>query len=232
MTFLADKRLWIVVAVIGVIAGLRFAGFGDFVSIDSLRLHRATLTAYVEQHSVVAALIFVAVYVVAVALSLPGATVLTLAGGFLFGPIIGAIFNVLAATLGAVLVFAFARLLFGGNVLDRFGERAVRLGENIKANAWSYLLVLRLAPLFPFFLVNLVPAFVGVRLPVFAVTTLLGIIPGTVVFTTAGAGLGSVLDSGGPFNLASVLTPEVLAGLFGLAALSLAAIPIRKRFGG
>ncbi|MCX7339904.1 MAG: VTT domain-containing protein [Hyphomicrobiales bacterium] len=232
MTFLADKRLWIVLALVAAVLGLRLAGLGDLVSVETLRLHRATLTGYVEQHAVLAALMFAAVYAVAVALSLPGATVLTLAGGFLFGPLLGTVLNVLGATTGAVLVFVFARALFGGNVLDRFGDRAVRLGANIKANAWSYLLVLRLAPLFPFFLVNLVPAFVGVKLPVFAATTLLGIIPGTAVFTTAGAGLGRILDAGGSLHVASVLTPEVLAGLFGLAALSLAAIPLKKRFGG
>ncbi|MFO0295394.1 MAG: TVP38/TMEM64 family protein, partial [Rhodospirillales bacterium] len=91
-------------------------------------------------------------------------------------------------------------------------------------------LVLRLVPLFPFFLVNLVPAFVGVRLPVYAVTTFFGIIPGTAVFSLAGAGLGAVLDQGGALTPGAILTPEILAGLLGLAALSLAAIPLRKRF--
>jgi uncharacterized membrane protein YdjX (TVP38/TMEM64 family) len=90
--------------------------------------------------------------------------------------------------------------------------------------------VLRLVPLFPFFLVNLVPAFCGVRLPVFVLTTLFGILPGTAVFTLAGAGLGEVLAAGREFSVGSVLTPTVLAALLGLAALSLAAIPLRRRF--
>ncbi len=230
MNFLSDKRLWIVLAVIALLIGLRASGLGDLLSLQTLRAHRAVLAAYVSEHAVLAAVLFVLAYVAAVGLSLPGATILTLAGGFLFGPFLGTALNVTGATIGATLVFLFARQLFGGNVLERFGDKAIRLGDNIKANAWSYLLVLRLAPLFPFFLVNLVPAFVGVTLPVFMLTTFFGIIPGTAVFTAAGAGLGSVLDKGGAFSLASVLTPEILAGLFGLAALSLAAIPLKKRF--
>jgi uncharacterized membrane protein YdjX (TVP38/TMEM64 family) len=230
MNLLSDKRIWIVLAVIAVVVGLRVAGLGELLSLQTLRAHRAVLTAYVGEHAVLAAVLFVLAYVAAVGLSLPGATVLTLAGGFLFGPFLGTALNVTGATIGATLVFLFAQKLFGGNVLARFGDKAIKLGDNIRANAWSYLLVLRLAPLFPFFLVNLVPAFVGVALPVFVLTTFFGIIPGTAVFTAAGAGLGSVLDKDGAFSLSSVLTPEILAGLFGLAALSLAAIPLKKRF--
>ncbi len=230
MAILQDKRVWAVLAIGSLLVVLNALGLGDLLSIDTLRTHRAALLAFVAQNQALAALGFVAFYTAAVSLSLPGATVLTLAGGFLFGPFLGTALNVAGATLGATLVFMFARTLFGMNVLDKFGERAARLGDNIKANAWSYLLVLRLAPLFPFFLVNLVPAFVGVKLSVFVLTTLFGIIPGTAVFTTAGAGLGSVLDRGGAFQFSSILTPEVLVGLFGLAALSLAAIPLKKRF--
>ncbi len=231
MKYLSDKRLWIILALIGVVLGLRLAGLGDLLSIETLRAHRAVLAAYVDERAVLSATLFVLAYTAAVGVSLPGATVLTLAGGFLFGPFLGTVLNVTGATLGAALIFIFARRLFGDDVLKKFGQTAVKLGENIRSNAWSYLLVLRLAPLFPFFLVNLVPAFVGVSLPVFVLTTFFGIIPATAVFSTAGAGLGAVLDNDGAFSIGSVLTPEILAGLFGLAALSLAAIPLKKRFG-
>ncbi|MGL4439734.1 MAG: TVP38/TMEM64 family protein [Bosea sp. (in: a-proteobacteria)] len=230
MAILKDRRLWIVLGLAGAVAAFHVLGFGSLLSFETLRLHRAALVSFVASHGVIAALVFVAAYVAAVSFSLPGATILTLTGGFLFGPWLGTMLNVTGATIGATIVFMFAARLFGANVLDRFGDRARLLGESIKANAWSYLLVLRLAPIFPFFLVNLVPAFVGVKLPVFVLTTLFGIIPGTAVFTLAGAGLGSVLDAGGAFQLSSILTPEIMAGLFGLAALSLAAIPLKKRF--
>lgn len=212
------------------ILGLRASGLGDLLSLETLRTHRAALTGWVGSNLVLAAVAFVGVYAAAVAFSIPGAVILTLSGGFLFGAVLGTLLSVVGATIGAVLVFLFARMIFGPAALEKFGERGRSLAEGIRRNAWSYLLVLRLVPLFPFFLVNLVPAFVGVRLPVYALTTFFGILPGTAVFSLSGAGLGSVLDSGGELELRSILTPQILGALFGLAALSLAAIPLKNRF--
>ena len=206
------------------------SGLGELLSLETLRSHRAELTGWVAAHQVGAALAYIGLYTAAVAFSIPGAVILTLAGGFLFGAVAGTLLAATGATAGAVLVFLVARAIFGEKALDRFGERGRKLAEGIRRNAWSYLLVLRLVPLFPFFLVNLVPAFVGVRLPVYAATTCLGILPATAVFALSGAGLGSVLDSGGPLELRSILTPQVLGALCGLAALSLAAIPLKNRF--
>ncbi|WP_431283465.1 TVP38/TMEM64 family protein [Humitalea sp. 24SJ18S-53] len=225
-----DRRLWLAVAVVAIVLALRAAGAGDWLSLDTLRTHRAALTAWVAANFVGAALAYVAVYIGAVALSVPGAVFLTLAGGFLFGALLGTVLTTIGATIGAILVFLFARAIFGAAALDRFGPRAKTLAEGIRRNAWSYLLVLRLVPLFPFFLVNLVPAFVGVRLPVYALTTFFGILPATAVFSLSGAGLGSVLDAGGTLDLRSILTPQILGALLGLAALSLAAIPLKARF--
>lgn len=232
MRFLRDRRLWLALAAVGVVVLLRFTGLGEFLSLETLARHRAALTGFVAQNALLAGLIYVLAYAAAVALSVPGAVILTLAGGFLFGALWGTALTVVGATLGATGVFLFAGLLFGERALDRFGAPAQRLAEAIRRNAASYLLVLRLVPLFPFFLVNLVPAFVGVRLPVYVVTTFLGIIPGTAVFSLTGAGLGGILDAGGTLDLRSVLSPEILAGLLGLAALSLAAIPLKNRFAG
>lgn len=231
MMMLRDKRIWLAVALAGGIAAAHAAGLGELLSLETLRAHRASLQDFVGRHGAFAALGFVLIYAGAVALSLPGALVLTLTGGFLFGPWLGVALNVTGATIGATLLFLLASGLLGESALDRFGDKGRQLAANIRANAWSYLLVLRLVPLFPFFLVNLAPAFAGVRLPVFVATTFLGIIPGTAVYTSAGAGLGAILDKGGALDLKSVLTPEILAGLVGLAALSLVAIPLKKRFG-
>jgi uncharacterized membrane protein YdjX (TVP38/TMEM64 family) len=224
-----DRRLWLMLAALAAFIALKWSGLTDYLSLDTLKAHRETLTVWVSAHMIYASLGYVAVYVVAVAFSFPGALFLTLAGGFLFGPVLGTLLTVTGATIGATLIFSFAKVIFGENALDRFGAPAARLAEGIRRNAASYLLVLRLVPLFPFFLVNLVPAFVGVPLVVYVVTTFVGIIPGTAVFSLAGAGLGSVLDQGGAVTSGSILTPEVLAGLAGLAALSLAAIPLKKR---
>lgn len=228
---LRDRRFWIALGVVGLLLGLRATGLADQFSLETLARHREALVGFVDGHAALAALAYLALYVAAVAFSLPGAVFLTLAGGFLFGAAAGAGLTVLGATTGATLVFLFARRLFGADALDRLGPRARALGEGIRRNAASYLLVLRLVPLFPFFLVNLVPAFVGVRLSTYVATTAVGILPGTTVFSLAGAGLGEVLALGGGLDLGTVLTPRILAALVGLALLSLAAIPLKARFG-
>jgi uncharacterized membrane protein YdjX (TVP38/TMEM64 family) len=230
-SFLSDKRFWIVVALVLVVATAHFTGIGKLLSLDTLRTHRETLTGWVGQNPLLAALAYVVIYIIAVTFSFPGASILSLSGGFLFGALFGGILTVIGATIGAIFVFLFAKSMFGDNALDRFGETAHRLSEGIRRNAGSYLLVLRFVPLFPFFLVNLVSAFVGVPLLTYAVTTFFGIMPATAVFSLAGAGLGSVLDQGGDLTPASILKPELIAGMVLLAVLTLVAIPLRKRFG-
>jgi uncharacterized membrane protein YdjX (TVP38/TMEM64 family) len=226
---LKDRRLWLVLGAIGAFVVLRWSGLANFLSLETLKAHRETLTGLVSGNILIASVAYVGVYIVAVAFSLPGAVFLTLSGGFLFGATLGTLLTVTGATIGATLIFIFAKAIFGDNALDRFGTPAARLADGIRRNAASYLLVLRLVPLFPFFLVNLVPAFVGVKLFTYVVTTFFGIIPGTAVFSLAGAGLGSVLNQGGAVTVGSILTPEIIAGLVGLATLSLAAIPLRNR---
>jgi uncharacterized membrane protein YdjX (TVP38/TMEM64 family) len=232
MRIVLDRRTWIALIVLAAIAGLHLSGVGEFLTVDTLKAYRKSLVDLVQRHPFGVAATYVAIYVLATALSIPGAVVLTLSGGFLFGAFYGAALAVVGATVGATVLFLIARNLMQGRTLDKFGPKAAALGERIRGNAWSYLLVLRLVPIFPFFLVNIVPAFVGVRLQVFVMTTLLGIIPGTVVYSLAGAGLGAVFDRGQDFSVGSVLTPQVLAALGGLAVLALVAIPIRARFGG
>jgi uncharacterized membrane protein YdjX (TVP38/TMEM64 family) len=225
-----DKRFWLVLLVVALALGIRMSGIGDAFSLDALREHRTILITIVEQNRVLASASYLFLYIAATALSVPGAVLLTLTGGFLFGPLYGAALAVIGASTGATLVFILARFVLGDRPMDRFGAQAAALADAIQRNAWSYLLVLRLVPLFPFFLVNIVPAAVGVRLPVYVLTTLVGIIPGTVVYSLAGAGLGSVFDGDEPFSLGAILTPEIIAALVGLAALALLAIPIRNRF--
>lgn len=227
-SILRDRRIWLAIGFIAILAVIQFSGFGHFLSLDTLRLHRESLAAFVAGNFVLAAVVYVLIYTAAVAFSVPGAVFLTLSGGFLFGAFPGTLLTVTGATLGASLVFLFARSLFGERALDRFGESASRIAAGIRKNAIPYLLVLRLVPLFPFFLVNLVPAFAGVGLATFAATTFVGIIPATVVFSLAGAGLSSILDQGGAISVRAILTPQILAGLTGLALLSLLSIPLKK----
>lgn len=205
------------VAVIGAVA------FRDLLTFDALARHREALLALRDAHFLWASLGFVVAYTVIVALSVPGATVATLAGGFLFGMFPGTLYNVVAATMGAGLVFLAARAGLGADVAARIkarGGAAARLQEGLRGNQWSVLLMMRLVPVVPFFLANLIPAFAGIRLVPFLVTTALGIVPGGLVFTSIGAGLGEVFARGEVPDLSVLFTPAVLGPLLGLAALS------------
>jgi uncharacterized membrane protein YdjX (TVP38/TMEM64 family) len=228
---LRNRKFWLVLGMIVFMIILRLSGVAEHLSLETLARHREILVDFVSIHYFWAATAYLAVYIAAVAFSVPGAVFITLAGGFLFGAWRGTIFTSFGATIGATLLFLFAQRIFGLDALDRMGPKARALGEGIRRNAASYLLVLRLVPLFPFFLVNLVPAFVGVRLPIYVATTAIGILPATAVFSLAGAGLGEVLAQGNEFDVRSVLTPKTMAALIGLALLSLAAIPLKARFG-
>lgn len=195
----------------------------DELSFAALSEHREALLAFRDAHYLQAAAVFIVAYVAIVALSLPGATVATLTGGFLFGLFPGVVFNVGAASLGAVAIFLAARAGFGETIARRFemsGGRAAALMAGLRANEWSVLFLMRLVPVVPFFLANLLPAFTGARLLPFAVTTALGIIPAGLVFTSVGAGLGDVLARGGTPDLGVLFTPPILLPLLGLAALS------------
>ena len=199
----------------------------DHLSFEALAENREALLAYRDAHFGLAVLGFLAAYVAIVALSLPGATVATLTGGFLFGIFPGSLINVVAATIGAVAVFLAARTGFGQGVAARIeagGGAAARLQAGLRQNEWSVLMLMRLVPAVPFFLANLIPAFVGTSLWRFAVTTFLGIIPGGVVYTSVGAGLGEVFARGETPDLGIIFTPSVLLPILGLAAL--AALPI------
>lgn len=226
---LRNPKIWIAAAIIAVIVILRVSGLTEVISLDTLRNHRGDLIAWVDANRFAAALAYALVYICAVAFSVPGAVFLTLSGGFLFGAIGGTLLTSVGATVGATIVFLFAQLLFGRSAFERLSAQYPNLIEGISKHALSYLLVIRFAPVVPFFLVNLMAAFVGVRLPTYVATTFIGILPGTLVFSLAGAGLGGVLDQGQDFAISSVMTPTVISALLGLAALSLIAIPIRKR---
>jgi uncharacterized membrane protein YdjX (TVP38/TMEM64 family) len=179
-----------------------------------------------------------------VALSLPGATVLTVAGGFLFGVWPGAAASVLGATTGATVIFLIARTAVGEPLLTCAGRRAADLARGFREDAFSYLLFLRLVPAFPFFLVNLVPALAGVRLAPFVAATALGVIPAAIVYSLAGTSLDGIiaaeeagydrcLASGAPncrlaFDARDVLTPQVVAALVGLALLALLPVVVKR----
>jgi uncharacterized membrane protein YdjX (TVP38/TMEM64 family) len=215
-------RRWLPLLVIVLGAGLFFAfGLQRYLSLEALRANRDWLYWQVSDHLALVVAIYMLVYAGVVTLSLPGATILTLAGGCLFGLWVATGVTIFAATLGATLLYLAARTAFADLLRARAAPWLKRLSTGFRENAFSYLLFLRLAPAFPFFVVNLVPAFLGVQLRTFVLATFIGIIPGTFVYASVGAGLRSVLDSNQPFSLGQVLTPQILTALIGLALLSL-----------
>lgn len=239
-----SRRLALLLAA-GALATIAYYAFGrDALSLEALLRHRDAIDAFVARHQVLAVLAYVGIYIVVVALSVPGAAFLTVCGGFMFGVLIGASAAVLGATIGAALIFLIARTALGEPLLRRVGPRAARLAEGFRNDAFSYLLFLRLVPAFPFFLVNLVPAIAGVRLLPFVATTVLGVIPGSVAFAFAGTGLDSVIvaqkriydacvaagraDCQLAFDTKDILTPQLLGALVALGVLALVPVVVRR----
>ena len=203
-------------------------GFHKVLSFDALAENRADLLRWTADNQILAVAVYIAVYIVVVGLSLPGGSVLTLAGGFIFGGWMSGIYVVFAATIGAVIIFLGARYAFADLCHARAGSGMAKMEKGFRENAFSYLLFLRLVPAFPFWLVNLVPALLDVRLSTYALATFIGIIPGSFVYAHVGAGLGSVFDAGGTPDMGIIFQPEILLPVLGLAALALLPIVIKK----
>lgn len=212
---------------LGLVAFLALGGY-RYVSFEALGQHREALAAWVASHPWLAPVLYVAIYAVAIACSLPGGVVLTVTAGFLFGTLVGGLCALVGASLGATGTFLAARTALRDLLKAKAGSALQRMEAGFRRDAFNYLLVLRLVPLFPFFLVNLVPALLGVPLRTYVMATVIGIVPGTFVFASVGNGLGAVLDSGGRPHLGIIFTPPVLLPILGLAALALVPVIYRR----
>jgi len=208
------------VAILAIFVGgiVAFFAFGGqrYLSLETVKANRDALVAFADRHFVAALAIAFLVYAGAVALSLPGGLVLSLAAGFVFGRWVGTALVVVAATVGATLVFLAARYLFADAARRKLGTTGAKISAGFAENAFSYLLFLRLVPLFPFFLVNLAPAFTSVPLRTYVLATLIGIVPGTFVYVNLGQALGHI-DSLQGLVSRDTLVAFGLLGLFALA---------------
>ncbi|UWQ91616.1 TVP38/TMEM64 family protein [Rhodobacteraceae bacterium M382] len=214
----------ILVAVVAIIGALTLR---DYLSFDTLRDNREALLAYRDQNFVGLVALFMLAYVVIVAFSLPGAAVASVTGGFLFGLVAGTVFNVVAATIGAAAIFLAARWGLGQSLtakLEASEGTLQKLKTGLRDNEIEVLFLLRLVPAVPFFVANLLPALVGVKFGNFLWTTALGIVPGGIVFTWIGVGLGEVFDRGESPDLSLLWEPHVIGPILGLCVL--AALPI------
>ncbi|WP_299475050.1 TVP38/TMEM64 family protein [uncultured Roseibium sp.] len=229
---------------LGILVALMAAAFSlglhKQLTLSNLIMQRQDLIGFVDQNFILAILVFGLTYVVCVALSFPGASLLTIAGGFLFGWITGGLVTVIGATLGACAVFLVARSSFGEVLTRRAGPFISRLAEGFRNEALSYLLFLRLTPVFPFWLVNIAPAIFQMRLPTYALATFFGIIPGTFAFAFIGSGLDSVIEAqeaADPgcatagtcqIEISALVTPQLLAAFFALGIASLIPVVLKK----
>lgn len=189
------KRLLPVVILAGVAVLVFAMGWHRQLTIENIAANRDRLQLFIGDHWALALASYVVIYASAVAVSVPGSLVMTLTGGLLFGWVVAGFATVIAATIGATIVFLVARSALGETLAAKAGPSLVKLREGFKRNALSYLLFLRLVPAFPFFLVNIAPALLGVPLRTYVIGTFFGIIPGTFAFASAGAGLDGVIAS-------------------------------------
>lgn len=241
------RSIWrfLPIVVLGLAMAAVFAtGAHRSLSLDVLLARRDQVQAFVAAHRIEALALYMLVYVATVALSVPGAALLTIFGGFLFGWFLGGAAATAAATVGAVLVFLVASTSFGDVLTRRAGPRLQGLAKGFQEDAFSYLLFMRFLPVFPFWLTNLAPALFGVGLRTFTLATLIGIVPGTLAFAVAGAGLDSVVeaqrgardacvaagggDCGFDFDLRTILTPKLLAAFAALGVISLVPVALKR----
>lgn len=233
--------LVVVVVTSGVVVAM---GWHRQLSFETLVRHHQALQDFIAMHEVSAVAAYVGLYIVVVALSVPVGIYLTVVGGILFGAVLGGVAATIGAAIGAICIFLIAKSAVGEHLVRRAGPLAEKLAQGFRADAFSYLLFLRLVPIFPFWLVNLVPALCGVRLPTFAAATAIGIIPATFAFAFVGVGLDSVIaaqqaayrsclaagraDCRLAFHMNAAITPELLAALAVLGVLALIPVLVKR----
>jgi uncharacterized membrane protein YdjX (TVP38/TMEM64 family) len=242
------RRLLPLLLLLAATAFVFVMGWQRYLTLPELVDRREDLRAAIAGHTLTALLIFMAIYAATVALSLPEAAVLTLAGGFLFGWFWGGFASMIAATIGAIVVFLIARSALGETLAARAGPWLAKLRQGFQEDAFSYLLFLRLVPIFPFWLVNLAPALLGVGFSTYALATIIGIIPGSFAYSIAGQGLDSLIAAQQaahqsclakmgsdaeklcPFALEprALLTPGLIAGFVALGLVALIPIAVKR----
>ncbi len=214
-------RLVPLALIVAVTAVALAMGWHKQLSLSSLMAHRAAVEAFVTEHWIAALAAYVGTYFAVAALSLPGAVFLTIFGGLIFGTVAATVATLIGATAGATVIFLVAKSALGGWLVRKAGPRVEKIAAGFCADGFNYLLFLRLVPLFPFWLVNLVPALLGVPLRTFVAATALGIIPGTLAFAFFGAGLDSAIEAKGP-------TTHLVVGLVALGVLALVPVVVRR----
>jgi uncharacterized membrane protein YdjX (TVP38/TMEM64 family) len=222
------KRFGPLIVIALAVAAVIASGLADHLSLAELKERRDQLQGFVALHPALSFGLYILIYIAVVSLSLPGALVMTLSGGFLFGPWLGAAAAASGASLGAAVIFMVCRSAVGDSLRGKAGSTISKIEEGVRRDAFSYILTLRLIPVMPFWLVNLAAGFVDIPLRTFLSATVLGILPGSLVYAGLGSGLGEVFASGQEPNLRVIFEPHVLLPLVGLGLLSLLPVVLRR----
>ena len=213
-------------ASIGAVSAV-YLGMDGRLGIDLLREHQHMLSGMVENRPVLAGILFTAIYAALVATSMPGLALFTMAGGYLFGWFLGAVYTMIAATIASTIIFLLARSAFGAAMRERAGPMIQRFARGFKESALSFVFVMHLVPILPYMIVTILPAACGVPLHVYMFSAFFGILPATVLLSRIGSGLGDILAAEGPINLSSFMTTDIIISLVGLALLAL--LPVAYR---
>lgn len=216
------KKSIIVITFIVAIVLVKIFELDSIFSFENLKSSQEDLSIYVEENYILTAIIFMGLYIVSVAIMAPIATILTLAGGFLFGSVIGVVFVNIGATIGAILAFLFARYILGNKIQEKYKDQLTKFNKELEENKYQYLFSLRFLPIFPFFLVNSLCGVTNVDLRTFFITTSLGIIPGSFVYTFAGSKLADIN------SINDIFTTDILIAFVLLGLLSLFPIIVKK----
>lgn len=222
------RRLLPLLAIASGFAAFFALGLGDYLSFQALAANREHLLAWRDDNIILAALSFMAAYAVLTAFSVPVGLWMTLAGGFMFGTLAGGMLALIGATIGATAIFLAARYAFGDILRKKAGPAIAKMEAGFRDDELTYMFILRLVPLFPFWLVNLVPAFLNVSTRTYVLGTLFGMIPGGMVYASVGNGLGAVFETGSEPDLGIIFSAPVLLPIIGLAALSLIPVIYKK----
>lgn len=213
-------------ASIGVVVAI-YVGLDDRFGIELLREHQGELVTLVTSKPVLAAILFMVIYALLVATSMPGLAVFTMTGGYLFGWVLGAAYTMIAVMIASTFIFLLARSALGETMRERVGPMIQRFARGFKESALSYVFIMQLVPILPYIVVTTLPAACGVPLHIYVFSTFFGILPATILFSRVGAGLGDVLAADGPIKLSSFMTPDITLSLVGLALLALLPVLIR-----
>ena len=216
------KRIALLIIVLGLIIGLRSTGIGSQLTLENLQANAARLRDFSDGHFLVSVIAFILIYIIVTGFSLPGALILTLAGGFLYKTLLAAVFVNIGATTGATLAFIFARYIAGTWIQQKYADKLSGFNTELDKNGPGYLLTMRLIPVFPFFLINILAGLTRIQLKTFVWTTSLGILPGSLVYAYAGQQLGNI------HNVKDIFTTRILMAFLLLAGFAVLPTVIGK----